>query len=402
MKYYLIYISFSFLIVMISSCKSSTNNDEHAMDDDTYYTCSMDPQVKESKGGKCPVCHMDLTPMKKEKSASNEISISEQQIKLGNIKTIVVSESSNALNDRYTGILTINQEKVNTIAAKAMGRIERLYHKTLGEYVSVNSPVYDIYSEPIAIIKQDLIVANKQKSLPGEFGKNAATMLVSAKQKLLYFGLTEKQISQIIQSNDQSPNTTFYSTYSGYITEILNTEGSYLMEGSGILKIANLQSLWLETQVNVNYASRLRIGRSTSVSFVDFPSKKFNGRISFINPEINGSSRLLLVRMDIPNIDLKLKPGMQGSVEIQQANIKGMFLPIDAVIQEQNAAYIWVEKEKGIYLNKMVKLGKETDGLIEISSGLELGDKVVISGAYAINSEYRFRKGANPMAGMDM
>ncbi len=405
MNSFIKYSCICLLLSYLSACKDSSEtakNETHKMTEDTYYTCSMDPQVKESKPGKCPICHMDLTPMKKENSASNEISLSAQQVKLGNIKTLKIGESANAFNERYTGILTINQEKVNTIAAKAMGRIERLYHRTLGEYISENSAVFDIYSEPVAILKRDLIQAGIQRNIPGDLGKNAEAIYLSAKQKLLFFGLSEKQIEQIIQTNDQSPNTTFYSHYKGFVTEILSTEGSYLMEGSAILKIANLNTLWLETQVNVNYSSELKIGQPTLVTFTDFPSKKYTGPVTFINPEISGTSRLMLVRIEIPNADLKLKPGMQGNVEIQHNKIKGMFLPIDAVIQEEYATYIWIEKEKGIYLNKMVTLGKETDGLVEISAGLEIGDKVVISGAYAINSEYRFRKGANPMAGMQM
>jgi Cu(I)/Ag(I) efflux system membrane fusion protein len=227
-------------------------------------------------------------------------------------------------------------------------------------------------------------------------------MLQTAKQKLLFFGLTNAQIESIKTASAVSPYTLFYSTASGTVSEISVTEGSYVMEGSPILKLADLNSLWLETQVNVNYAKNLKLGQSASISFADYPDKTINARVSFINPEINPDTRMLLIRMEIPNPDLHLKPGMQAIAQLTQSKIKGLYLPTDAVIREENASYIWVEKRPGVYENVMVETGMETNGMIEIKSEIDPTKKVVITGVYAINSEYIFRKGSDPMAGMKM
>jgi len=283
-----------------------------------------------------------------------------------------------------------------------MGRIEKLFFKTVGEYVNKGAAVFVLYSEDIAIAKQDYVLAYKQLSMPGDFGKNAKNLLNAAKQKLLFFGLTNAQIESIKTGKDISPNTTFYSTYSGTITEILMTEGGYAMEGSGIIKLADLSNLWLETQVNVNYAKNLKLGQNTNISFTDFPEKSINAKVSFINPEINPDSRLLLIRMEIPNPNLLLKPGMQAIAKLAQSNLKGLFIPTDAVIREENASYIWVEKSPGIFENLMVETGVESNGMIEIKSKIDPTKKVVITGTYAINSEYIFRKGSDPMEGMKM
>jgi Cu(I)/Ag(I) efflux system membrane fusion protein len=398
-------ISFLFIVfALLVACNSKNKEDHsaHQSDEGVYYTCSMDPQVKEDKPGKCPICHMDLTPMKKDNSASNEIMLSDQQIKLGNINVQTISETENSLRESYTGVLTLNQEKIKSISARAMGRIEKLYFKTEGDYIKKNQAVYQLYSEDIAIAKQDYFTAYKQLSMPGDFGKNAKSMLNGAKQKLLFFGLSNSQIESIKSTAQISPYTTFYSTYSGYISEITTTEGSYVMEGAAIIKLADLSSLWLETQVNVNYAKSLKIGQSAKLSFTDYPNTDVNARISFINPEINSDSRLLLIRMEVPNSNLLLKPGMQSVARLTQSNLKAIFIPIDAVIRDENASYIWVEKSHGIFENVMVETGAEANGMIEIKSELDPSKKVVITGAYAINSEYKFRKGSDPMAGMDM
>jgi Cu(I)/Ag(I) efflux system membrane fusion protein len=106
--------------------------------------------------------------------------------------------------------------------------------------------------------------------------------------------------------------------------------------------------------------------------------------------------------MEIPNPNLQLKPGMQAIAKLSQPQQKGLFIPIDAVIREENAAYIWVEKRPGVFENIMVETGLETNGMIEIKSEIDAAKKVVITGAYAINSEYIFRKGIDPMEGMKM
>ncbi|GGA72863.1 hypothetical protein GCM10008015_11940 [Flavobacterium palustre] len=368
----------------------------------TFYTCSMDPQVKEDKPGKCPICQMELTPIKQDDTETNEISLSKQQIQLGNITTQTISETQNSLEQNYTGVLTINQEKIKTISVRAMGRIEKLYFKTVGDYVAKNQAVYQLYSEDIAIAKQDYYTAYKQLQMPGDFGKNAQNMLNAAKQKLLFFGLTNAQIESLKASKQVSPYIVFYSTTSGTISEISTTEGSYAMEGSSIIKLANLNSLWLETQVNVNYAKNLKIGQKAQITFNDFPDKIINAQVSFINPEINPDTRLLLIRLEIPNPNLQLKPGMQAMVKLTQSNLKGLYIPVDAVIREENASYIWVEKRPGVFENLMVETGIETNGMIEIKSEIDSTKKVVITGAYGINSEYVFRKGSNPMEGMKM
>jgi Cu(I)/Ag(I) efflux system membrane fusion protein len=397
-------VLFLVILAVVSACNTKNKEEQagHKSKATTFYTCSMDPQVKEDQPGKCPICHMELTPVKLDESNSNEISLSKQQIQLGNITTQTIAATQSNINQNYTGVLTINQEKIKTVSARAMGRIEKLYVKTIGDYVSKNQPLYSLYSEDIAIAKQDYYTAYKQLTMPGDFGKNARNMLQSAKQKLLFFGLTNTQIESIKTSAAVSPYTIFYSTASGTVSEVLATEGSYSMEGSPIIKLADLNHLWLETQVNVNYAKNLKLEQNASISFTDFPDKTINTKVSFINPEINPDTRLLLIRMEIPNPNLQFKPGMQAMAKLTQSNVKGLYIPIDAVIREENASYIWLEKKPGVFEVQMVETGVETNGMIEIKSDIDASKKVVITGAYAINSEYKFRKGSDPMEGMKM
>ena len=140
------------------------------------------------------------------------------------------------------------------------------------------------------------------------------------------------------------------------------------------------------------------------MSIVSFErdDKSINSKITFINPEINTDTRLLLIRLEVPNQNVMLKPGMQAMIKLKQPDINGLFIPTDAVIREEKATYIWIEKRPGVFINKMVETGAEINGMIEIKSKIDKEEKIVISGAYAINSEYKFRKGSDPMEGMKM
>lgn len=395
----------AFLCLLITfwfSCTESRENHGNHNKEQIYYTCSMDPQVKENKPGTCPICKMDLTAVSYEASPKNEIALSEQQIKLGNIITQTISETQTILEQDYLGILTLNQEEIYTIASVADGRIEKLYTKTTGEYIKAHTPVYQLYSEDLALAKKDYLLAYRQLELPGDFGKNAQKLLQAARQKLVYYGFSENQIESLKTGRDVSPTTTFYSDRSGYTTGITASEGAYVMTGNPIISLADFKSLWLEVQVNVAYAQGLAIGQNARITFDEMPEKNYDGRISFINPEINPGTRMLMIRIDLPNKDLDLKPGMQAMVRLTRSEIKGLFLPTDAVIREQKANFIWLEKKPGIFEVATVITGIESNGQIEILSVLDPTKKIVLSGAYALTSEYRFRNGSDPMKGMGM
>ncbi|MGI8584010.1 MAG: efflux RND transporter periplasmic adaptor subunit, partial [Chitinophagaceae bacterium] len=138
------------------------------------------------------------------------------------------------------------------------------------------------------------------------------------------------------------------------------------------------------------------------VQFPDLPEKNIKGKIDFANPELTEGTRINLIRVVIPNPGNQLKPGMQAYVTIKNKENKSLLLPTDAVIRDSKSASVWIKIGNNTFINKMVSVGIENDGRIEITSGLQSGDLVVTSGAYLLNSEYIFKKGADPMAGMDM
>jgi len=397
MKKYLIIIAS--LLLVFASCKSKKTT---AVNKDEYYTCSMHPQIMEDKPGNCPICHMELIVVKRTNTAADEILLNDEQIRLGNIQTDTIRNGMIGDKMILTATLNTDESKVNSINARIMGRIDRLYFKNMGDYVSKGAHLYDLYSEELNNAKQEYIVAvEKQQSLDNsiiDFNR----LVQSAKTKLLLWGMSDAQVNELTKTKKASPLTSFYSNESGYITELPVMEGQYVSEGSIIVQLADLSSLWAEAQVYSSQLSALDMKGTALVQFPDIPGKEWRGKVTFANPEIVADSRLNLIRVTIPNKNGVLKPGMPAYVSIKSKELNTLTLPSDAVLRDGKMNIVWVKSGRGSFKMKMVKTGLESGDRLEIKSGLHEGDIVVTSGAYLINSEFIFKKGADAMGGMDM
>ena len=355
MKKYLIIIAS--VLFVLASCKSKKTT---TVNKDEYYTCSMHPQIMQDKPGTCPICHMDLIVVKKTNTAADEILLNDEQIRLGNIQTDTIRNGMIGDKMILTATLNTDETKVNSINARIMGRIDRLYFKNMGDYVSKGVHLYDLYSEELNNAKQEYIVAvEKQQSLDNsiiDFNR----LVQSAKTKLLLWGMSEAQVNELTKTKKASPLTSFYSNESGYITELPVMEGQYVSEGSTIVKLADLSSLWAEAQVYTSQLSTIDLKGTAIVQFPDIPGKEWKGKIEFANPEIVSDSRLNLVRVSIPNPGGLLKPGMPAYVSIKSKELNTLTLPSDAVLRDGKMNIVWVQSGKNSYKMKMVQTGLES------------------------------------------
>jgi Cu(I)/Ag(I) efflux system membrane fusion protein len=389
-----------FLLVLVA-CQ---NQVETPQDPNIYYTCSMDPQVVAYKPGTCPICKMDLTPVKKKTGENkDEIELSDQQIQLGNIQTDTIRNGTIDDHLLLTATLNFDQMKTSSASSRVSGRVEKLYFKNIGDYIKKGAPLYDLYSEELNNAKQEYwLVLEQRKEFASETTIDFEQLLQSAKNKLLLWGLTEGQIQQLAKQKKTTPITTFYSPASGYLTNLEIQEGDYIMEGSTLIKLADLSTLWAEAQVYTTQLAALDRNSIAMVQLPDLDDREIPGKIEFINPEINPDTRINLIRVSIPNPGNQLKPGMPAYVLLKSPARKSLSLPIDAVIRDGKGATVWIQTAEHTFKNLMVQTGLESDDRIEITSGLKSGDVVVIAGAYLLQSEYIFKKGANPMEGHDM
>jgi len=366
--------------------------------DTVFYTCSMHPQVMLSKPGKCPVCGMELLVVHKQLSAvADELKLSDQQIKLANIKGDTLAKTFISEKTVLTATLNFNQMDVASINSRVMGRIERLYVKTTGSFINAGDKLYDLYSEDLNNAKQEYMLAWKKQQQMGTQGIDFKKLLQSARNKLVLWGLSADQINHLQENHAKELTTSFYSKTSGYITAVDIKEGDNIMEGAALFRTASLSTLWAEAQVYASQLAHIDRKGTATVTFPDIPGKTFSSSIAFVNPEINPDTRINLIRINIPNPNQLLQPGMPAYVSISNTSKSAYTLPIDAVIRTGDKSMVWIQVAPNTYKTRMVETGMETDDRIEIKSGLTAGDIVITQGVYLLNSEYIFKNGVSPM-----
>lgn len=382
------HLGFWFLLIFTQfSCKSKK---QETLADNEYYACSMDPQVLEKQPGLCPICKMPLAKITLDKDQMHVVKLNAEQIKLANIKVSSVGKSLIGKETVLSGAFTINQNQTQQISTRIAGRIDKLYHKVVGEKISVGEPIYDLYSRDFLLAQEEYIINSNIKVV------NNVDMSLSAKNKLLLWGMTLEQIDELAKT--RKPNVTFtvLSKASGTITEIPVREGESVGEGTTIFKLADLSSLWVEAQLYSNELNLLQEGAKVQVIPDAFPDEVVEGVVTFANPELQNDSKINLIRVIVNNARGKFSPGMQANVVLHSQEKKAITLPADAVLRDAHSSVVWIQNSEGGFEPRSVETGMENKFQLEITSGLNVGERVVTSGAYLINSEYIFKIGMMP------
>jgi Cu(I)/Ag(I) efflux system membrane fusion protein len=393
-------ILFSLALILAWSCNKESKN---KTPDNVFYTCSMDPQVMEKKPGQCPICKMDLTKVIIDKNDKQEgLKLNKEQEQLANIKTIIISEEDLAREKTVNGRIVINENKRFKISSRVSGRIERLYIKNPGEVINPGMKLYDLYSEELLVAQKEYLIAvEKSNQFPGS-EMDYIQLADGAKNKLRLWGMSDNQIKSLNNKKELSNTVSIYSSYKGVVTSVNKREGDYVMDGDVVFETADLSTLWVEAELYANEVNEFDINDPVSIKIIGFSGKIWNSHINFVAPQLQTQSKINLIRAEIPNTDMLLKPGMQANIVLKENTKKALSLPINAVLQDSRGATVWIKEKDGSYQSRMVITGIESNDNIEIRSGIAIGEEVVINGAYLLNSEYIFKKGTNPMAGHDM
>lgn len=384
------------ILFALTGCKS--NNDNHTgHDNGTYYTCPMHPTVKSNSPGSCPVCNMSLIKVEKQNNEhvqqeGNFITIEKKQQQLAGIKTDTVKFQNITPTSTILGIVAIDEEQVKTISSRVKGRIDKLYIKASGEYIRKGKPIYTIYSEQLyADEKEFLVLLEKKKNSITE-NKLLDDMLSASKNKLMLWGLSEKQIEELEKNKSATPQIIFYAQSEGYVTEILIKEGAYVVEGTLLFKLTALNQVWIDAQVYSNEIAKISGSNSFQVFSEIYPNEVYTGRLVFSNPSMEDGRKVQLLRLRIDNSKNKLIPGMMVYVNPRQNSKSVLVVPKSAVLLERMKT-VWILVHDNTFEQRMVETGAENNNWIEILSGLKGGEIVVTEGSYLISSEFILKSG---------
>ncbi len=299
-----------------STSSSSQTKPEKVID---FWTCSMHPQIHESKPGLCPICKMPLIPVYKETgdepSNTSRFTTSESAKALMNIETSPAERKFVTAEIRMVGKVDYDETRLEYITAWVSGRLDRLYVDYTGIPVKKGDHMVYIYSPELLSAQEELLQAIKGQ----ENIKNSQSQIIrdvtsgtvdAAREKLRLLGLTSDQVSEIEKRGSASDHVTIYSPASGIVIHKNAQEGMYVTTGTRIYTVADLSNVWVKLDAYESDLSWLRNGQEVEFTTVSYPGEVFKGKISFIDPVLNSSTRTVKVRVDVPNKDGRLKPEM--------------------------------------------------------------------------------------------
>lgn len=286
-----------------------------------YWTCSMHPQIKQPESGACPICAMDLIPVTEGSEqpdgagAAPTLTMSQHAQTIAEIQTTPVERRHPDAEIRLVGKVTYDETRLEDITAWVPGRLDRLFVDFTGVAVREGDHLISIYSPKLIAAQEELLQAieteRKLRQASGSVVKEATAGTVkAARDKLKLLGLKAGQVEKIEESGEPLDRLTIYAPTGGIVVEKHKKEGAYVDTGSVIYTIADLSHVWVKLDAYESDMMWLRYGQPVTVVAEAYPGEVFQGRIAFIDPVLNERTRTVKLRIDVPNPDARLKPGM--------------------------------------------------------------------------------------------
>ncbi|MDX9708902.1 MAG: efflux RND transporter periplasmic adaptor subunit [Trichloromonas sp.] len=391
-------------------------HDDHAgegTEAKTQYTCGMHPFIIQDEPGLCPICNMQLTPLKggaheqgsaDAGAAAGTVSIDPMTTQNMGVRTEPVRRAALARTIRTVGLVAFDEPRQYSVNSKSDGWVERLYVNQEGQHVKKGQPLLEIYSPELVAAQQEYLLALRgyqrlaDSSLP-QVAENSRRLLEASRTRLRYWDISEKQIAALEQSGEARKTLTLYSPQGGVVTMKKVLEGMRVMAGEELLQIADLSRVWVNADIYEYELPWVKVGQSARVELPFAPDQVLTGKISYIYPTVRNETRTVQARIEFPNPGLALKPEMYANVSIDTASVAdALAVPEHAVLKSGKGQTVFVALGEGRFEPRAVVTGVTNDeGLVQILSGLKEGEQVVTSAQFMLDSESKLREAIEKM-----
>jgi Cu(I)/Ag(I) efflux system membrane fusion protein len=292
---------------------------------------------------------------------------------------------------RGPGIVRIDERKQTVVTLRAEGYIEELHVNATGETVKAGAPLFRLYSAPLVQAQLEYALAIKASRNMHDASQMA--MVDGAAQKLRSLGMPEARIREIQESGTVSRTIEWPAPASGTVLEKKVISGQRIMPGDELYRIADLSTVWVIAEVPERDIGSIALGDRATVTFRAFSSQPMEGRVTLVYPELKAETRTARVRIELPNLDGRLKPDMYADVVFHaDAEDKPVVaVPDSAVIDSGTRQLVLISKGEGRFEPRVIKMGRHGDGYVEALEGIKEGEEVVTTATFLIDAESNLR-----------
>ena len=347
-----------------------------------YWHDPMAPAQRFDHPGKSPFMDMQLVPVVEGGADTGAIEISPRlQQNLG-VRTALVARGQLHPEITASASVAYDERDVALVQARANGFVERLRVRATLDAVRAGEPLADLYV-PDWVAAQVEYLAVKDLNSPG-----AADLADGARQRMRLAGMPEDLIRALEKRGRPQSRFTLLAPISGVITELMAREGMTVTVGSSLFRINGLRKVWVNAEVAETLGERVHRGDAVHARTAALPGVAFDGRVGAILPSVNVATRTLTARVELANPRMELLPGMFVTVQFAPAALADVLLvPSEAVIETGTRRVVMLAEGDARFRRVNVETGAQGGGQTEIRAGLALGQKVVVSGQFLIDSE---------------
>ncbi len=279
---------------------------------------------------------------------------------------------------RVVGTLTYAEPRRVYVTARVMGWVEELYADYTGRPVRRGEPLLAIYAPELLSAQEEYLAARRLGD---------SSLAAAARRRLELWDVPQDQIERLDRTGRAERRLLLRAPTSGEIVEKMVTAGQAVGVGDDLFLIADRSVLWTELAVFEADARLLRPGMPVELAVEALPGRTYAGRVTFISPRVEEKTRTLTARVEVPNRDGRLRPGMYVTARLASAGAPRLAVPLAAVLPTGTRNLVFANRGDGRFVPREVSLGARNDSLVEIVQGLEPGDEVVASATYLLDSE---------------
>jgi RND family efflux transporter MFP subunit len=372
-----------------------------------YYRDPKNPDFKSDKPGLNPETGSELEPVYADEPASmpmGTIRVSPQKQQLIGVKFGEATSAAGLHTFRAVGKVAMDETRVAKVQTKIEGWIDKVYVDFTGKVVEKGEPLLTLYSPEMLASQQEYLLAIRSRELMRSSPlagtqQQSESLLEAARKRLELWDLSDAQIDEITRTGQPLKNITLYSPIGGYVMMRNAFPKQRITPDTELYTVADLSKVWIMADVFENETPMIRVGMPVRVALSYAGGRRLQGRVDYIQPEIDMTTRTLKVRIEADNPAMALKPEMFVDVEFQVGMPARVTVPAEAVLNTGLRQTVFVDRGNGYLEPRQVEMGERIGNRIEITKGLQAGERVVISGNFLIDSESQLKSAAAGMAG---